>query len=148
MIANAFMPTRNVNLTEHLERFIKHGVVSGRFSNASEVVREGLQLLERRQQEDKAKLKWLGAAVREGIEDIEGGHYTTLRSAREISMKTPNFRVCVNRGISWSSASRRVRSRYCESCMMPGKWNCIVPKNFARCPRISSAAGGASIVPR
>ena len=78
------MPTRNVNLTEHFERFIKSGVVSGRFSNASEVVREGLRLLEQRQQEDKAKLKWLGAAVKEGLEDIEGGHYTTLRSDREI----------------------------------------------------------------
>ena len=33
------MPTRNVNLTEHFDRFIETGVTSGRFSNASEVVR-------------------------------------------------------------------------------------------------------------
>ena len=39
------MPTRNVNLTEHFDRFIETGVSSGRFSNASEVVREGLRLL-------------------------------------------------------------------------------------------------------
>lgn len=50
------MPTRNVNLTEHFDRFIESGVTSGRFSNASEVVREGLRLLEQREQEDKAKL--------------------------------------------------------------------------------------------
>ena len=37
------MPSRNVNLTEHLDRFIEAGITSGRFSNASEVVREGLQ---------------------------------------------------------------------------------------------------------
>jgi len=78
------MPTRNVNLTDHFDRFIEVGVTSGRFSNASEVVREGLRLLEQREQEDKAKLKWLRAAVKEGIDDIERGHYTTLRSGQEI----------------------------------------------------------------
>ncbi len=45
------MPTRNVNLTEHFDRFIETGITSGRFSNASEVVREGLRLLEQREQE-------------------------------------------------------------------------------------------------
>ena len=35
------MPTGNVNLTDHFDRFIKTGITSGRFSNASEVVREG-----------------------------------------------------------------------------------------------------------
>jgi len=48
------MPTRNVSLTEHSDLFIESGVSSGRFSNASEVVREGLRLLEQREQEDKA----------------------------------------------------------------------------------------------
>jgi len=42
--AAASMPTRNVNLTERLERFIQTGITSGRFSNASEVVREGRSL--------------------------------------------------------------------------------------------------------
>lgn len=78
------MPTRNVNLTDHFYRFIEAHVASGRFSNASEVVREGLRLLEQREQEDKAKLKWLRAAVKEGIEDIERGDYTTLRSGLQI----------------------------------------------------------------
>lgn len=78
------MPTRNVNLTEHLDRFIRAGVRSGRFSNASEVVREGLRLLERREKEDQARLEWLRAAVQEGIDDMERGDYTTLRSEREI----------------------------------------------------------------
>jgi len=50
------MPTRNVNLTDHFDRFIDDGVTSGRFSSASEVVREGLRLLEQREQEDRAKL--------------------------------------------------------------------------------------------
>jgi antitoxin ParD1/3/4 len=79
------MPTRNVNLTEHFDRFVEAGITSGRFSNASEVVREGLRLLEQREQEDKAKLEWLRAAVEEGFDDIERGDYVTLRSDRDIT---------------------------------------------------------------
>ncbi|SPF53546.1 conserved hypothetical protein [Candidatus Sulfopaludibacter sp. SbA4] len=78
------MPTRNVNLTDHFDRFIEARVTSGRFSNASEVVREGLRLLEQREREDKARLKWLRAAVKEGIDDIDRGDYTILRSGLEI----------------------------------------------------------------
>lgn len=78
------MPTRNVNLTDYFDRFIEAGVASGRFGNASEVVREGLRLLEQREKEDKAKLKWLRAAVQEGIDDIEHGGYTPLRSRQQI----------------------------------------------------------------
>jgi antitoxin ParD1/3/4 len=78
------MPTRNVNLTEHFDRFIEAGVTSGRFSNASEVVREGLRLLEQRHQEDQAKIEWLRAAAKEGFDDIDRGDYVTLRSGKEI----------------------------------------------------------------
>ena len=67
------MPTRNVNLTEHFDRFIETGVTSGRFGNASEVVREGLRLLEQREQEDKAKVEWLRAAAKEGFDSINRG---------------------------------------------------------------------------
>src|SRR5947207_3974504 len=78
------MPARNVILTKHFDRFIEAGITSGRFSNASEVVRQGLRLLEQREKEDKAKLKWLRAAVKEGFDDMERGDYVTLRSHREI----------------------------------------------------------------
>lgn len=78
------MPTRNVNLTEHFDRFVEAGVTAGRFSNASEVVREGLRLLEQREQEDKAKIEWLRAAAKDGFDDIERGDYATLRSDKEI----------------------------------------------------------------
>jgi antitoxin ParD1/3/4 len=67
------MPTRNVNLTEHFDRFIETGVTSGRFGNASEVVREGLRLLEQREQEDKAKLEWLRTAAKEGFDQLDRG---------------------------------------------------------------------------
>ncbi len=67
------MPTRNVNLTEHLDRFIEAGITSDRFSNASELVREGLRLLEQRELEDQAKLEWLRAAAKEATDSIERG---------------------------------------------------------------------------
>jgi antitoxin ParD1/3/4 len=67
------MPTRNVNLTDHFDRFIATGIESGRFSNASEVVREGLRLLEQREREDKAKIEWLRGAAKEGFDQLDRG---------------------------------------------------------------------------
>lgn len=78
------MPTRNVNLTHHFDRFIDARITSGRFSNASEVVREGLRLLEQRDAEDKAKLKWLRGAVRQGLDEIDGGDGIEFGSIEEL----------------------------------------------------------------
>ena len=60
------MPTRNVNLTEELDRFVLKKVKTGRYENASEVVRAALRTLEREEQEYEAKLAVLRAAVDEG----------------------------------------------------------------------------------
>jgi antitoxin ParD1/3/4 len=78
------MPTRNVNLTDHYDKFLKANIAEGRFSNASEAVRAGLHLLERQQAEDKAKLEWLRGAIQQGVDEIERGEYTTLGSPAEI----------------------------------------------------------------
>jgi antitoxin ParD1/3/4 len=77
------MPTRNVNLTEHFDHFIETRVTSGRFSNASEVVREGLRLLEQREQEDKAKIEWLRAAAKEGFDQLDHGEGIRFESMDE-----------------------------------------------------------------
>jgi antitoxin ParD1/3/4 len=98
------MPTRNVNLTEHLDQFIETGIASGRFSNASEVVREGLRLLEQREQEDRAKIEWLRAAAKEGFDDIDRGDYVTLRSPEEID----NFVDEIRREVSEKLAAERM----------------------------------------
>ena len=42
------MPTRNVVLTDHQAQFVEQLVNTGRYQNASEVLREGLRLVERR----------------------------------------------------------------------------------------------------
>lgn len=60
------MPTRNVNLTQKLDDFITTRVKSGRYENASEVVRTALRSLEREEREDRAKLAALRAAIAEG----------------------------------------------------------------------------------
>jgi antitoxin ParD1/3/4 len=78
------MPTRNINLTDHFDHFIESEVGSGRYSSASEVVREGLRLMERRRQEDRAKLKWLRGAVREGLDQIDRGDGLEFRSLVEL----------------------------------------------------------------
>jgi antitoxin ParD1/3/4 len=77
------MPTRNVNLTERFDRFIQAGVDSGRFSNASEVVREGLRLLEQREQEDHAKLEWLRAAAKVGFDQLDRGEGIEFESMED-----------------------------------------------------------------
>ena len=56
------MPTRNVNLTDELDRFVAKKVKTGRYENASEVVRAGLRALEREEQQYDAKIVALKAA--------------------------------------------------------------------------------------
>ena len=60
------MPTRNVNLTGKLDRFVANKVKAGLYDNASEVVRAGLRTLQREEQEFQAKLVALRAAMDEG----------------------------------------------------------------------------------
>lgn len=78
------MPTRNINLTDHLDRFIETEVGSGRYGNASEVVREGLRLMESRRREEQAKLKWLRGAVKQGLAEIERGEGIEFASLDEL----------------------------------------------------------------
>src|ERR1022692_1864345 len=60
------MPTRNVNLTQELDSFVLARVESGRFENASEVVRAALRTLEREELQYEAKLAALRTAIDEG----------------------------------------------------------------------------------
>jgi len=78
------MRTRNVVITGHQSELIERLVASGRYQNASEVLREGLRLIERREASEKAKLKALREAARVGIADMEAGRYGTFDTADEI----------------------------------------------------------------
>jgi antitoxin ParD1/3/4 len=67
------MPTRNVVITDHQAALIERLVASGRYQNASEVLREGLRLVQEREETDAAKLAWLRQAAAEGDADVAAG---------------------------------------------------------------------------
>jgi antitoxin ParD1/3/4 len=73
------MPTRNVVLTDHQQDVIETLVESGRYQNASEVLREGLRLIERREREDALKLEALRQATRVGLADLAAGRFTDVQ---------------------------------------------------------------------
>ncbi len=79
------MPTRNVVLTDHQAAVVEHLVTSGRYQNASEVLREGLRLVERREEEDALRLAALRSATQAGVADIEAGRSSTFESHEELS---------------------------------------------------------------
>lgn len=62
------MPTRNVSLTKELDHFVAGRVASGRYENASEVVRAALRVLEHDERQNEMKLVALQRAIDEGDE--------------------------------------------------------------------------------
>lgn len=72
------MPTRNVVLSDHQSALVETLVESGRYQNASEVLRDGLRLIEQRERTDAAKLQALREAANRGWEDIAAGRYVDI----------------------------------------------------------------------
>ena len=65
------MPT-SVALGSHFEEFVKSQLSSGRYNNASEVVREGLRMLEDQEKLRALKFEALRAEVQRGMEGGPG----------------------------------------------------------------------------
>jgi len=55
-------------LGNHYEAFVRELLASGRYASASEVLRDGLRLLEDRERQREAKIAALRDAIREGLE--------------------------------------------------------------------------------
>lgn len=72
------MPTRNVVLSEHQQQLVEALVQSGRYQNASEVLRDGLRLVEQRERREAAKLEALKQAARQGWADVSAGRYADV----------------------------------------------------------------------
>ncbi len=83
------MPTRNVNLTDELDRFVLTKIESGRYENASEVVRAALRTLEREEQQYEAKLAALRTAIDEGdVSGVaEGNSFDRVRQTLKLPKK-------------------------------------------------------------
>jgi antitoxin ParD1/3/4 len=67
--------TRNVVLSQHQHELVEALVKSGRYQNASEVLREGLRLLEREEAEETAKLALLRRAAEKGWSDLDSRRF-------------------------------------------------------------------------
>ena len=78
------MPTRNIVLTDHQASLVEQLVSSGRYQNASEVLREGLRLIEQREAENVSRLEALRNAARVGVADFEAGRFATFESSEAL----------------------------------------------------------------
>lgn len=61
------MPT-SVALGSYFEEFVKSQIASGRYNNASEVVREGLRLLQDHEEVRRIKLEVLRGEIQKGLD--------------------------------------------------------------------------------
>jgi antitoxin ParD1/3/4 len=80
------MPTRNVVLTDHQATFVEELVAGGRYQNASEVLREGLRLIEKREIEDALRLDALRSAVQAGLSDSAAGKFKSFDSPQALGV--------------------------------------------------------------
>ncbi len=71
---------KSIVVGEHFEAFIDEQVSSGRYNNASEVVRAGLRLLER----DELQLSELRRLIAEGDADIDAGRFHEYDTAESL----------------------------------------------------------------
>ena len=67
----AIRTSLNVSLTPELERFVQQRVATGRYQTASEVVREGLRLLELQERDREAKFLALKAKLKRGSDQAD-----------------------------------------------------------------------------
>lgn len=77
-LKSSSMPTRNVVLSESQHQQVESLVQSGRYQNASEVLREGLRLIADRERREETKLKALKQAARQGWADVSAGRYADV----------------------------------------------------------------------
>ncbi len=63
----------NVSLTPELERWISGKVEAGRYKSASEVVRDGLRLLQEKEEEREVRLETLRREIQVGLDELDRG---------------------------------------------------------------------------
>ena len=73
----------NVSLTPKLDKFVADKVESGRYTSASEVVREALRLLEEHDRSRAAQLEEFNRELQRRIDALDRGEFVTAKEARE-----------------------------------------------------------------
>lgn len=79
------MATRNIVLTDHQEQLVGTLVKAGRYQNASEVLRDGLRLVEEKELQHQEKLLSLRDAIAEGLQDVAARRTVSLGVGEEIT---------------------------------------------------------------
>ncbi len=122
----------NVSITPHFSKFIRDKVKSGRYSNASEVVREALRRLEQEEvvteQSRIVDPDNVKEAVLAGLRSIERGNFTELHTQEDLQSY---FADIVQRGKKRLAASGRaarvkrylISSRACAD--LDSIWCCM-----------------------
>jgi antitoxin ParD1/3/4 len=81
--------TRNIALTPHFDRLLQKKLASGRYQSVSEVVREGLRLLEQRDHERARAVADIREAIEVGWRQAENGELIdgeeVFREIRQLS---------------------------------------------------------------
>lgn len=65
----------SISLEDHFEDFVDDKVSTGRFKNASEVIRDGLRLLE----EEEGKVVALKMAIQEGFDSVVAKNFNAKK---------------------------------------------------------------------
>lgn len=72
----------NISVTPELERLVTEKVASGRYSSASEVVREALRLLEERDQVRNAQIAAFNQELDDRIASLDRGEHVDPEDVR------------------------------------------------------------------
>jgi antitoxin ParD1/3/4 len=79
----------NVSLTPELEQLVSEKVESGRYSSASEVIREALRLLEEHDQLKQQRLAQVRKKIDRGLEQLDAGQGISPQEARARLRRAP-----------------------------------------------------------
>jgi antitoxin ParD1/3/4 len=75
------------SIGKHFEEFIASLIASGRYSTASEIIRDGLRIIEEREQRREAKLEWLRAEIQKGRDSGPPREFDPKTLAEEVKAR-------------------------------------------------------------
>ena len=100
------MPTRNINLTDHFDRFVEHQVQVGKFKNASEVLRAGLRLLEQQSLTESEQLGLLRRLATDGFKSLDQGRGLAIPDEQALRSTISNIGLRAAKSVKQQSRSK------------------------------------------